>query len=68
MPKPERYSYIIKNDLPKKIIEKIDGSINTPSSCPVNSFLDTVNISPNPYEKPCHCIGTKKWIPNNGTC
>jgi len=68
MPKSVKYSFLEKNES-KNIIERMDNTTITPSiSCPANSYLDTVNKSPQPQQKPCHCIGTNKWIPVNGSC
>jgi len=74
MPKSTKYSYISKNDLSYKVIEGMDSSIVNKFSpaptitCPNGSYLDTENISPQPQQKPCHCIGSRKWIATNGTC
>ena len=81
MPKPVKYSYVQKNDLPaKNIVEHMSSAPvfkntdfftstdTTNLACPVNSYLDTVNESPNPQQKPCHCVGTEKWIPIDGSC
>lgn len=70
MPISVKYSHIEKNDILNKNIEVLNTNINVPSTtvCPPNSFLDLENDSPNPIEKPCHCIGKNKWIQTDGSC
>jgi hypothetical protein len=73
MPKITKYSFIDKNNLSNKIIEKADTSITTTfsptPSCPVGSFFGPPDESPQPLQKPCQCINnTNKWIPIDGAC
>lgn len=81
MPRSPKYSYLITNNisnknLPNKIIERMDSNINSPSSpsntiisCPANSSLGDISLSPNPIEKPCRCNNNpNKWIHVDGAC